>query len=134
MQLMTTLDKRFMAGLAYFLGIRKLGASVIRVGNGMPELQWDTISRLRPDTLMCVPSFILRLIDYAEQHGIDYRASSVRRIIGIGEGLREQGRVSVRNGMWSFSPLTPRPKWGPPSRSVHAVAAAMCIQSSSSSR
>ncbi len=89
-QLMTTLDKRFMAGLAYFLGIRKLGASVIRVGNGMPELQWDTISRLRPDTLMCVPSFILRLIDYAEQHGIDYRASSVRRIIGIGEGLREQ--------------------------------------------
>ncbi|MDE7116490.1 MAG: phenylacetate--CoA ligase family protein, partial [Muribaculaceae bacterium] len=30
-QLMTTLDKRFMAGLAYFLGIRKLGASVIRV-------------------------------------------------------------------------------------------------------
>lgn len=90
MQLMTTLDKRFMAGMAYFLGIRRLGASVIRVGNGMPELQWDTIRRLRPDTLMCVPSFILRLIEYAEVHGIDYRASSVRRIIGIGEGLREQ--------------------------------------------
>lgn len=89
-QLMTTLDKRFMAGLAYFLGIRKLGASVIRVGNGMPELQWDTIRRLNPDTLMCVPSFILRLIEYAEQHGIDYRSSSVRRIIGIGEGMREQ--------------------------------------------
>lgn len=89
-QLMTTLDKRFMAGLAYFLGIRKLGASIIRVGNGMPELQWDTINRLKPDTLMCVPSFILRLIEYAEQHGIDYRNSSVKRIIGIGEGLREQ--------------------------------------------
>lgn len=89
-QLMTTLDKRFMAGLAYFLGIRKLGASIIRVGNGMPELQWDTIRRLRPDTLMCVPSFILRLIDYAEQNNIDYRNSSVKRIIGIGEGLREQ--------------------------------------------
>ena len=89
-QLMTTLDKRFMAGLAYFLGIRKLGASIIRVGNGMPELQWDTISRLHPDTLMCVPSFILRLIEYAEQHNIDYRNSSVKRIIGIGEGLREQ--------------------------------------------
>lgn len=89
-QLMTTLDKRFMAGLAYFLGIRKLGASIIRVGNGMPELQWDTIRRLKPDTLMCVPSFILRLIAYAEDHGIDYRSSSVKRIIGIGEGLREQ--------------------------------------------
>lgn len=90
-QLMTTLDKRFMAGLAYFLGIRKLGASVIRVGNGMPELQWDTINRLKPDTIMCVPSFILRLIEYAEMNGIDYRNSSIRRIIGIGEGLREQG-------------------------------------------
>lgn len=87
-QLMTTLDKRFMAGLAYFLGIRRLGASVIRVGNGIPELQWDTIRRLKPDTIMCVPSFILRLIEYAEEHGIDYRNSSVRRIIGIGEGLR----------------------------------------------
>ena len=87
---MTTMDKRFMAGLAYFLGIRALGASIIRVGNGIPELQWDTIKRLKPDTIMCVPSFILHLIDYAEQHGINYRESSIRRIIGIGEGLREQ--------------------------------------------
>lgn len=89
-QLMTTIDKRFMAGLAYFLGIRRLGASIIRVGNGMPELQWDTIQRIKPDTIMCVPSFILRLIEYAEQHNIDYRNSSVKRIIGIGEGLRNQ--------------------------------------------
>ena len=89
-QLMVTLDKRFMAGLAYFLGIRELGAGVIRVGNGIPELQWDTIQRLKPDTIMCVPSFILRLVQWAEEHGIDYRNSSVKRIIGIGEGLREQ--------------------------------------------
>ena len=90
LQLMTTIDKRFMAGLAYFLGIRELGASIIRVGNGIPELQWDTIERLHPDAIMCVPSFIPRLIQYAEDHGIDYRASSVRKIIGIGEGMRDQ--------------------------------------------
>lgn len=90
LQLMTTMDKRFMAGLAYFLGIRELGASIIRVGNGIPELQWDTIMRIMPDTIMCVPSFILRLIKYAEDHNIDYRNSSVKRIIGIGEGLRDQ--------------------------------------------
>lgn len=87
-QLMTTLDKRFMAGMAYFLGLRRLGASVIRVGNGIPQLQWDTIQRIHPDTIMCVPSFILRLLDYADANGIDYHRSSVRRIIGIGEGLR----------------------------------------------
>ena len=89
-QLMTTMDKRFMAGLAYFLGIREMGASIIRVGNGIPELQWDTIQRIKPDTIMCVPSFILKLIEYAESHDIDYKNSSIRRIIGIGEGLREQ--------------------------------------------
>lgn len=89
-QLMCTIDKRFMAGLAYFLGLRELGAGVIRVGNGIPELQWDTIKRIKPDTIMCVPSFILKLIQYAENHGIDYKSSSIRRIIGIGEGLRDQ--------------------------------------------
>ncbi len=89
-QLMTTLDKRFMAGMAYFLGLRALGAGIVRVGNGNPELQWDTIRRLQPDTIMCVPSFILRLIEYARANHIDYRHSSVKRIIGIGEGLRNQ--------------------------------------------
>ncbi|MDO4704572.1 phenylacetate--CoA ligase family protein [Tannerella sp.] len=89
-QLMTTIDKRFMAGLAYFLGIRKLGAGIVRVGNGIPELQWDTIRRICPDTIIVVPSFILRIIEYAEKHGIDYRRSSVRKAVCIGENLREQ--------------------------------------------
>lgn len=90
LQLMTTIDKRFMAGLAYFLGIRELGASIIRVGNGIPELQWDTIMRIKPDSIMCVPSFIPHLIQYAEEHDIDYKNSSIKKIIGIGEGLRNQ--------------------------------------------
>ena len=89
-QLMTTLDKCFMAGMAYFLGLREMGAGVIRVGNGIHELQWDTIRRFHPDAIKCVPSFILKLIEYAEAHDIDYRSSSIRKIIGIGEGLRDQ--------------------------------------------
>lgn len=88
-QLMTTIDKRFMAGLAYFLGIRMLGASIIRVGNGIPELQWDTIQRMQPDTIIVVPSFILKIIQYAEANGIDYRNSSVKKALCIGENLRD---------------------------------------------
>ncbi|MBE0646649.1 MAG: AMP-binding protein [Bacteroidales bacterium] len=87
-QLMTTIDRRFMAGLAYFLGIRKLEGSIVRVGNGIPELQWDTIQRISPDTIIAVPSFILKIIDYAENHGIDYRSSSVKKAVCIGEPLR----------------------------------------------
>jgi phenylacetate-CoA ligase len=88
-QLMTTIDRRFMAGLAYFLGLRMLGASVVRVGNGIPELQWDTIQRIRPTSIIAVPSFILKVIEYAEQHGIDYRSSSIRNAVCIGEPLRK---------------------------------------------
>lgn len=89
-QLMTTLDKRFMAGYAYVLGMRELGASIIRVGNGIPELQWDTILRMKPDAIICVPSFILKIVSYAKEHGIDYRNCSVRKAVCIGENLREQ--------------------------------------------
>ncbi|MCQ2263968.1 MAG: AMP-binding protein [Bacteroidales bacterium] len=89
-QLMTTIDKRFMAGLAYFMGVIKMGASVIRVGNGIPELQWDTIRRMKPDAIICVPSFILKIIQYAEKNGIDYRKSSIKKAVCIGENLRNQ--------------------------------------------
>ncbi|MDR1793354.1 MAG: AMP-binding protein [Bacteroidales bacterium] len=88
-QLMTTIDKRFMAGLAYFLGIRMMGASIVRVGNGMPELQWDTIQRIQPQTIICVPSFILKIIQYAEEHNIDYQNSSIKKAVCIGENIRD---------------------------------------------
>lgn len=88
-QLTTTIDKRFMAGIAYFLGARKMGAGIVRVGAGIPELQWDSIKRIQPTTLIAVPSFILKLVEYAEANGIDYKNSSLKRAICIGEPLRK---------------------------------------------
>lgn len=88
MQLMTTIDRRFMAGLAYYMGARELGAGVVRVGNGIPELQWDTINRIHPTFCMVVPSFLMKLIEYGDKCGIDYNASSIRKAICIGEALR----------------------------------------------
>ncbi len=89
-QMMTTIDKRFMAGLAYFIGLRKMGASVIRMGPGIPELQWDSILRYKPKYLITVPSFLLKMIEYAENHGIDYQNCSVYGAVCIGESLRNQ--------------------------------------------
>jgi phenylacetate-CoA ligase len=86
---MTTIDRRFMAGLAYFLGARRLGAGIVRVGNGMPELQWDTIHRFNPTAFIVVPSFLLKLIEYAENNGIDYHNTSVKKAVCIGEPLRK---------------------------------------------
>jgi phenylacetate-CoA ligase len=89
-QLMTTIDRKFMAGLAYFLGLRKLKVGVIRVGAGIPELQWDSILKYKPTYLITVPSFLLKLIEYAEVHGIDYNNSTIKGAICIGESLRNQ--------------------------------------------
>lgn len=90
LQLMTTIDRRFMAGLAYFLGARELGMGIARVGNGIPELQWDTINRIHPTCGMVVPSFLIKLIEFAEKNHIDYSNCSLRRCICIGEALRNQ--------------------------------------------
>ena len=89
-QLMTTIDRRFMAGLAYFLGLRKLGAGVIRVGAGVPQLQWDSILKYKPKYLVAVPSFLLKMLDYAEKNEIDFKNSSVKAVLCIGESLREK--------------------------------------------
>lgn len=89
-QMITTIDKRFMAGLAYFLGLRKMGASVVRMGPGIPELQWDSIFRYQPKYLITVPSFLLKMIDYAEKHGINYKNSSVYGAVCIGESIKNQ--------------------------------------------
>lgn len=89
LQLMTTMDRRFMAGLAYFLGARKLGAGIIRVGSGVPELQWDSILKFKPSYLICVPSFLLKLVHFASKNGIEISKTSVKAAICIGEPVRD---------------------------------------------
>jgi len=86
--LCTTMDKQFMAGIAYFLGIRKIGAGLIRAGVDALSIQWENIKRYQPTVLIAVPSFIVKLLEYAEQNNIDYQNSSVQKIICIGEGIR----------------------------------------------
>ncbi len=87
-QLMTTIDRRFMAGLAYFLGARELGCGVVRVGNGIPELQWDTARRINSSLCFVVPSFLLKLIEFAEKSGFDCNESTLKKALCIGEALR----------------------------------------------
>ena len=87
-QLMVTLDKRFMAGMAYFLGLRKLGAGIIRSGPGLQRLQLESMKKFRPTGLITVPSFIPKLIEYADSQGINYRDLGVEKAVCIGEPIR----------------------------------------------
>jgi phenylacetate-CoA ligase len=88
LQLVLTLDKQFMAGMAYYHGARRIGAATVRTGPGVPAMQWDTIFRLGTTTLAVVPSFVVKLLDYADASGIDYGRSNVKRILCIGENIR----------------------------------------------
>lgn len=121
-QLMTTIDRRFMAGMAYFLGARKLGAGIIRVGNGIPELQWNSVMNELPSTCIVVPSFLIKLAEFAEQQGIDFKNTSLKRAICIGEPLR--------NIDLSDSTLTEKiiQKW--PDIALHSTYASTEMQSS----
>ncbi len=85
---MLTLDRQFMAGMAYYSGIRKMGAGIIRLGPGVPALQWETIFKIKPTAIVAVPSFILKLIQFANEHKIDINSSSVRKAVCIGENIR----------------------------------------------
>lgn len=99
-QLMLTMEKQFMAGIAYYSGIQKLGAAAIRVGAGNMSLQLDSIIRNQPTVLIAVPSFILKMIEYANLHHIDLNKTSVKKIICIGE--------SIRNSDFSLNELAKR--------------------------
>lgn len=89
-QLMLTLDRQFMAGMAYYNGIGNIGAAVVRTGPGLPSMQWETIQRLGTNSIVAVPSFILKMIAYAQEQGIDLQKAPVKKAICIGENLREQ--------------------------------------------
>lgn len=88
-QLMLTLDRQFMAGIAYYQGIRKLGAALVRTGPGLPVMQWDTIHRLQSNSIVAVPSFMLKMIEYAKEQNIDLKHTPVTKAICIGESLRQ---------------------------------------------
>lgn len=72
------------------MGARKLGAGIVRVGAGIPELQWDSILKFKPSYLIVVPSFLLKLVEYANENDIDLKSSSIKGAICIGEPVRNE--------------------------------------------
>ena len=83
------LDRGFMAGLAYWLGLRELGAGIVRVGPSSPVLVLEMIERVRPTAIVAVPSFLRVISDKACETGFDLRRSSVQKAICIGEPVRD---------------------------------------------
>ncbi len=83
-----TMDRCFIAGLAYYLGVRAIGAAAIRNGLNTLESHAEIISRLRPTAIVGVPSFLAKLGRFLSGSGLAEAASGVKRLICIGEPVR----------------------------------------------
>ncbi|NTV13269.1 MAG: phenylacetate--CoA ligase [Desulfobulbaceae bacterium] len=97
MLLCVTLDRCFVAGLAYYQGLVKLGATAIRSGPGQPARQWELLARLKPTGLVGVPSFLLKMALWGDEQGLSPRNCGIRTMVTIGE--------PVRKGDGSLTPL-----------------------------
>lgn len=80
--LAVTLDRCFIAGLAYWLGLRKLGCAVARVGPSSPVMIAEMVERLRPTAIVSVPSFLRIVADKA--------SVTVKKAVCIGEPVRNR--------------------------------------------
>lgn len=82
-----TLDRCFVAGLAYYLGARALGAACIRNGLNSLESHAGILRLLKPTVIVGVPSFLRKLGAYVRAQKIPVR---VERLVCIGEPLRDR--------------------------------------------
>jgi phenylacetate-CoA ligase len=92
------LDRCFIAGLAYWLGLRELGCSTLRVGPSSPVLVLEMIERAQPTAIVGVPSFLRVIADKAQEVGFDLKQSLVKRAICIGEPIRDRSLALNTSG------------------------------------
>ncbi|MFC1780786.1 phenylacetate--CoA ligase family protein [Planctomycetota bacterium] len=85
-----TMDRCFIAGLAYYSGPKALGAAMIRNGHSTLASHSDIIKRISPTAVIGVPSFLLKLGNYITSQGFDLANHSIKRMVCIGEPLRDR--------------------------------------------
>ena len=90
-------DRCFMAGLAYFLGLTRIKATVLRGGSGNAALTMELIKNLRPTALVGVPSLLLNVGERLQSEGAVPAEFGINKIVCIGEPVRSQD--------FSLSPL-----------------------------
>ncbi len=85
-QVAVTMDNLFVAGMAYYKGLESLGAGVIRSGASNAKRQLELLMRIKPDIIIAVPSFMLKLAREAEKLGLS--PDSLKKALLIGETIR----------------------------------------------
>ncbi len=88
--IMVSLDRLFLAGMAYYRGLTALGVNTSRIGVLAPEMQMHYMKLLKPSVLVGVPSYLQKLGRYLNDEGADTALSSVTKLFCIGEPIHEE--------------------------------------------
>jgi phenylacetate-CoA ligase len=83
------LDRCFMAGLAYFEGLRRIGATAIRAGAASPSVIAEAVLTYKPSAIIGVPSILLETGRVLQRRGVDPSQLGIGRLICIGEPVRD---------------------------------------------
>jgi len=95
-----TMDRCFVAGLAYFLGVRSLGAAAIRNGLSSFESHMEIIQTMKPTAIVGVPSFLHKLGMSLQSKDVDPQKTHVTKLICIGEPIRDKEMSLLKMGQY----------------------------------
>ena len=87
--LCVTMDALFMAGMAYYLGLQRIGCCVLRQGAGGPAVQVERICRFGVTGIVTVPSFLLAILREARRQGLSDEEFPLRKAVLVGDALRD---------------------------------------------
>ena len=88
--LAVALDGSFVAGLAYYMGIKRLGVSIVRAGSKNIHIQYKILKNFPITTIIGVPSNLIKLREYCLKEGMTNRLNSINKLILIGESIRNK--------------------------------------------
>jgi len=87
--LAVTCDNLFIAGIAYYGGLSRLGASVVRIGPQNIIRHLDLAKRLKPTGMVAVPSFVVHMARRMSENGITAEDMGLKKIVLIGDSIRD---------------------------------------------
>lgn len=100
-----TCDNLFIAGIAYYMGLMRRGAAVVRIGPQSVIRHLDIVDHLRPNGIVAVSSFMVQLLRRAEERGLAVRDLGIEKIVLIGDSIRNPNSAQTPWAALSSLPL-----------------------------
>lgn len=89
----------FTGGFGLHNGIQRVGAAIIPLSSGNSARQLMTMQDLRPEVLICTPSYALKLMDDILSGGVDRNSIAIQHAHFGGEPWTEEMRTRIEEGL-----------------------------------